>query len=108
VNKLLLSTQPKNVPAGRRRRRRRGRYVAVVAGDGVAAVPRGGGRPALQATVAVGFVTWLVIGGMDRYAENHSAESLTRASVASVGLICLGLYSHALYKFAEEERRRGL
>lgn len=107
VNKLLLSTQAKKKSGGRRRRRRR-RAAAegvVVTSDGLAAVhsrPRG----LFPAVVVVGFVASLCVRGFDNYVESHSTESLAKVSFASVGLIVMGIYSHALYKLAEEERHR--
>lgn len=108
VNKMLLTAHAKKRGGGQRRRRRRRRSDAsepVHVSDKVLSVSR---RPQrLLPTVAVlGFVASLCVNKMSIYASSHDAEHLTRVSFGSAGLLLMGMYSHALYKLVEEERRR--
>jgi hypothetical protein len=111
VNKLLLSVRRKPRPATRWRRRRRGGdsgAQVLVGGGGGAAADGGVGVRGVPAVAALGFVSFVCLGGMrgfEAYVQKYSAESLVRVSFAGLGLICMGVYSHALLKLAEEEAR---
>lgn len=66
--------------------------------------PRG---PTIAAVSAVGMACGICFKGFENYVEKHGSQDLARFSFTSLGLIAMGIYCHALYMLAEEERRRG-
>lgn len=113
MNKLLRSTQRKKTSRRRSGRGLRLQQTVVVTG-GDAVVRRrtegGGAGPSIAAVSVLGTVCGmcgLTLQGFGTYVERHGHEDLAKVSFTSLGLIAMGVYSHALYMLAEEERRRG-